>query len=185
MSRTACTASHWEWVNDEVGGERVTLCEADGQGFVQELRWTDYAAFASYLTYTPPEAKALLTNGDILVARDSASAASMVISDYPDLYTDSMIRYQSGAYDFFDETVIRMMTNTSLTANWEFDAKTWKTDWMQKMYSVSDAMRSAWDSFVSEYNGAYSGSVMEQEYNAAVQSGDMKKVEMTFGKMPD
>lgn len=172
---------HWEWVNDEVGGERVTLCEPDGQGFVQELRWTDYAAFASYLTYTPPEAKALLTNGDILVARDSASAASMVVSDYPDLYTDSMIRYQSGAYDYFDETVIRMMTDSSLTANWEFDAKTWKTDWKQKMYSVSDAMRSAWNSFVSEYNGAYNGSVMEEEYNAAVQSGNMVKV----GKLPD
>ena len=56
-----------------------------------------------------------------------------------------------------------------------------KTDWKQKMYSVSDAMRSAWDSFVSEYNGAYNGSVMEEEYNAAVQSGNMVKV----GKLPD
>ena len=171
---------HWEWVNDEVGGERVTLCEPDGQGFVQELRWTDYAAFASYLTYTPPEAQALLTNGDIFVERGKKSAETMTIADYPDLYTDSMIKYQSGAYDFFDETVIKMITETSLTADWTFDAKTWAEDWKEKLYSVSSAMKTAWEEYVNEYNSSYYGSIMEQEYNEAVQSGNMVKV----GKMP-
>ncbi len=171
---------HWEWVDDVVGGERVTLCEPDGQGFVQELRWTDYAAFASYLTYTPPEAKALLTNGDIFIDRNTKSAATMIISDYPDLYTESMIKYQSGAYDYFDETVINMIGNKALAAEWTFDAKTWKTDWKEKLYTVSGAMQSAWQTFVEEYNSIYYGSVMEQEYNQAVQSGTMVKV----GKMP-
>lgn len=167
---------HWEWVDDVVGGDRVTLCEPDGQGFVQELRWTDYAAFASYLTYTPPEAKALLTNGDILVEANKRSAATMIISDYPDLYTESMMKYLSGAYDFFDETVIKMFNNKQLTANWTFDAKTWKTDWKTKLYTVSDSMNSAWAAFVNDFNSTYYGSVMEKEYNEAIQSGTMVKV---------
>ena len=147
---------------------------------MQELRWTDYAAFASYLTYTPPEAQALLTNGDIFVERGKKSAETMTIADYPDLYTDSMIKYQSGAYDFFDETVIKMITDTSLTADWTFDAKTWAEDWKEKLYSVSSAMKTAWEEYVNEYNSSYYGSIMEQEYNEAVQSGNMVKV----GKMP-
>ena len=167
---------HWEWKDDIAGGERVTLCEPDGQGFVQELRWTDYAAFASYLTYTPPEAKALLTNGDIYVDRNTKSAETMVISDYPDLYTESMMKYQAGAYDFFDETVISMISNKSLAAGWTFDAKTWKTDWKTKILIVSDAMKTAWNAFVNDYNNSYYGSIMEREYNEAVQSGDMVKV---------
>ena len=167
---------HWEWKDDIAGGERVTLCEPDGQGFVQELRWTDYAAFASYLTYTPPEAKALLTNGDIYVDRNTKTAETMVISDYPDLYTESMMKYQAGAYDFFDETVISMISNKSLAAGWTFDAKTWKTDWKTKILIVSDAMKTAWNAFVNDYNNSYYGSIMEREYNEAVQSGDMVKV---------
>lgn len=165
---------HWEW-EDEVGGDKVTLCEPDRQGIVQELRWTDYSAFLSYLTYVTPESRALLTNGDILVDIYQRSADTMVLSDYPDLYTESMIDNQSGAYDFFDETVIKMITNSSLKANWTFDAKTWKTDGMTKLYMVSEAMSSAWASFVSEYNSTYRGSEMEQEYNAAVQSGTLTK----------
>ncbi len=167
---------HWEWKDDVVGGERVTLCEPDGQGFVQELRWTDMAAFASYLTYTPPEAKALLTNGDIYVDRNTKSAASMVISDYPDLYTNAMMKYQAGAYDFYDETVISMISNKALVADWTYDAKTWKTDWKTKVLGVSGAMKTAWDSYVDSYNNSYYGSLMQQEYNEAVQSGNMVKV---------
>lgn len=167
---------HWEWKDDIVGGERVTIVDPDPQGFVQELQWTDPAAFARYLTYTPPEAKALLTNGDILVAADTASAASMIISDYPDLYTESMIKYQSGAYDYFDETVIKMLTNKTITASWTFDAKTWKTDWKTKLYTVSPAMETAWSAFVEEYNTVFFGTRMETEYNEAVQSGNMVKV---------
>lgn len=168
---------HWEWKDDVEGGEKVTLCEPDRNGIVQELRWTDSAAFISYLTYTPPEADALLTNGELLVERDRKSAATMVLSDYPDLYTESMIDNQSGAYDFFDETVIKMFTNTSLTADWEFDAKTWKTDGMTKLYTVSDAMRAAWENYVQEYNSTYRGTEMQQEYNDAVRSGNLTKYE--------
>lgn len=99
----------------------------------------------------------------------------MILSDYPDLYTESMMDNQAGAYDFFDETVIKMITDTSLKAGWEYDAKTWKTDGMQKLYMVSEAMRKAWNTFVSEFNSTYRGSEMEQEYNAVVQSGDLTK----------
>lgn len=167
---------HWEWKNDVVGGERVTLNEPDPQGFVQELRWTDYAAFASYLTAVPPEAKALLTNGDILVDRDSKCRAHMELSDYPDLYTDAMLKYQSGAYDYFDEQVILMIVNRQLTPQWTFDAKTWKEDWKSKLYTVSDAISAAWAQFASEYAGAFNGDLMEREYNEAVRSGKMVKV---------
>lgn len=167
---------HWEWVDDVVGGDRVTLCEPDGQGFVQELRWTDYAAFASYLTYTPPEAKSLLTNGDILVEANIRSASTMIISDYPDLYTDAMMKYLSGAYDYFDETVIKMINNKQLTADWTFDAKTWKDDWKTKLYTVSDSMKTSWEAFVNEFNSTYYGSLMESEYNEAIRSGTMVKV---------
>lgn len=165
---------HWEW-EDEVGGNKITLCEPDRNGIVQELRWTDYSAFISYLTYTKPESEALLTNGDILVERDRKSAATMILSDYPDLYTESMIDNQSGAYDYFDETVIKMLTNTSLVANWTLDAKTWKTDGMTKLYTVSAAMRTAWNDYVNTYNSTYKGSEMQREYNEAVQSGNLTK----------
>ncbi|MBQ8885759.1 MAG: hypothetical protein IJY62_05285 [Clostridia bacterium] len=166
---------HWEWKDDIVGGEKVTICEPDNNGIVQELRWTDFSAFISYLTYTPSEADALLTNGDILVDRAKKSAATMILSDYPDLYTESMIDNQAGAYDYFDETVIKMFTNASLKANWTFDAKTWKTDGMTKLYTVSDAMKTAWGKYVKEYNSTYRGSEMQREYNEAVQSGKLTK----------
>ena len=167
---------HWQWKDDVVGGERETLCEPDPQGFVQELRWTDPAAFAGYLTSTPPEAKALLTNGDILTARDSANRKNMKLSDYPDLYTESMTRYLAGAKDFFDQTVIKMLPDKALAADWTFDAKTWKEDWKTKLYTVSASMRNEWNEFVSEYNGAYFGAKMESEYNEAVKSGKLVKV---------
>ncbi len=165
---------HWEWADAE-RTEKVTLCEPDRQGFVQELRWTDFSAFISYLTYVTPESKALLTNGDILVERDKQSAKTMILSDYPDLYTESMKDNQSGAYDFFDETVILMLTNASLKANWTFDAKTWKTDGMTKLYTVSSAMQSAWNKYVSDYNSIYRGAEMEREYNEEIATGNYVK----------
>ncbi len=168
---------HWEWKDDIVGGEKVTLCEEDGNGFVQALRWTDPAAFISYLSYTTPEAEALLTNGDILVERANASASTMIIADYPDLYTESMMKFQTGAYDFFDTFVLNSIIDKSLAASWTFDAKTWKDDWKTKLYSVSAAMQTKWDKFVSDYNGVYHGSQMENEYNEAVNSGTLTKYE--------
>ena len=100
----------------------------------------------------------------------------MVISDYPDLYTNAMMKYQAGAYDFYDETVISMISNKSLVADWTYDAKTWKTDWKTKVLGVSGAMKTAWDSYVDSFNNSYYGSLMQQEYNEAVQSGNMVKV---------
>jgi hypothetical protein len=135
---------HWEWKDDVVGGEKITLVDADANGFVQALRWTDYAAFASYLTETPYEAEALLTNGDILVERARASAACMVLSDYPDLYTETMTEYAGMAADFFDTEVLKMMINSNLKASWTYDEKTWAKDGMEKIYTVSSAMQQAW-----------------------------------------
>lgn len=47
----------------------------------------------------------------------------MKLSDYPDLYTESMTRYLAGAKDFFDQTVIKMLPDKALAADWTFDAK--------------------------------------------------------------
>lgn len=168
---------HWEWKDDVVGGDRVSMLEKDSNGFLQALRWTDYSAFAVYLCYEPTDAFRLMTNGDILVDRNEKSAATMILSDYPDLYTDAMIRYQTGAYDFFDTTVIRMAVNKNLAANWTFDAKTWKTDWKTKLYSVSETMQSEWNNFVNDYNNVYFGSRMQTEYNEAIASGNFVKIE--------
>jgi hypothetical protein len=165
---------HWEWA-DADRTQKVTLCAPDRQGIVQELRWEDSAAFISYLTYVTPESRALLTNGDILVERDKACAETMILSDYPDLYTESMMKNQSGAYDFFDETVMDMIIDKGLKAGWVFDAKTWKTDGMTKLYTVSSAMQTAWQNYVSEYNSTYKGMEMQNEYNQAVQSGNLVK----------
>ncbi|HBF86197.1 MAG TPA: hypothetical protein DDW54_00800 [Clostridiales bacterium] len=165
---------HWEWADAE-RTQKVTLCKPDRQGIVQELRWTDSAAFISYLTYITPESRALLTNGDILVERDKACEKTMILSDYPDLYTQSMMKNQSGAYGFFDETVMNMLINKGLKANWTYDAKTWKTDGMTKLYTVSSAMQSAWDDYVSAYYRTYKGAEMESEYNQAVKSGNYVK----------
>jgi hypothetical protein len=166
---------HWEWKNDEVGGEKITLVEADANGFVQALRWTDYAAFASYLTETPYEAEALLTNGDILVERARASAACMVLSDYPDLYTETMTEYAGMASDFFDTEVLKMMINSNLKASWTYDEKTWAEDGMTKVYTVSSAMQQAWNSYVQTYNTTYRGAKMQEEYNALIKSGSVTK----------
>ena len=170
---------HWEWKDDIEGGEKVSLCEPDAQGFIQALRWTDYAAFISYLTYTPYESEALLTNGDILTARAKASADCMILSDYPDVTTDAIVNYQTGAYSFFDETVLKMIVrkgSDTLAADWKFDAKTWKTDGMTKVYTVSDKMKTEWAKFVSDYNGTYKGSLMQKEYNDFIKSGKAVKV---------
>lgn len=166
---------HWEWKDDIEGGEKITLVEADANGFVQALRWTDFAAFASYLTETPHEAEALLTNGDILVERARASAASMILSDYPDLYTETMIDYAGAAGDFFDNQVLKMMINATLKATWEYDEKTWAEDGMTKVYMVSSAMQQAWNEYVNTYNTTYKGSKMQQEYNDLIKSGTVVK----------
>jgi multiple sugar transport system substrate-binding protein/putative aldouronate transport system substrate-binding protein len=166
---------HWEWKDDVVGGEKITLVDADANGFVQALRWTDYAAFASYLTETPYEAEALLTNGDILVERARASAACMVLSDYPDLYTETMTEYAGMAADFFDTEVLKMMINSNLKASWTYDEKTWAEDGMTKVYTVSSAMQQAWDSYVQTYNTTYRGAKMQEEYNALIKSGSVTK----------
>ena len=166
---------HWEWKDDVVGGEKITLVDADPNGFVQALRWTDYAAFAIYLTETPFEAEALLTNGDILVERARASAACMILSDYPDLYTETMTEYAGSAADFFDTEVLKMMINATLKSTWTYDEKTWAEDGMTKIYTVSNAMQEAWNKYVQTYNTTYRGSQMEQEYNALIQSGTVTK----------
>ncbi len=166
--------THWEWT-DETRTKRRTLREPDPQGFLQELRWTDSAAFAGYLTYLPPESKALLTNGDILVERDQKTAATMVLPDYPDLYTDSMMKHQEGAYDFFDTKVLSAFIDKSLAADWTYNAKTWKTDWKTALYTASAAMDSYWNKFVSDYNGSYYGSTMEKEYNAYITEHGLEK----------
>lgn len=166
---------HWEWKDDIEGGEKITLVEADANGFVQALRWTDSAAFASYLTETPAEAEALLTNGDILVERARASAASMILSDYPDLYTETMTEYAGAAGDFFDNQVLKMIINSTLKAAWEYDEKTWAEDGMNKVYTVSSAMQQAWNEYVNTYNTTYKGSKMQQEYNDLIKSGTVVK----------
>ena len=170
---------HWEWKNDEEGGEKVSLCKADPQGFVQALRWTDPAAFISYLTYTPHEAEALLTNGDILTARAEASEKCMILSDYPDVTTESIIQYQTAAYSYFDETVLKMIVkkgSDSLAAGWTYDAKTWKTDGMTKLYTVSQKMQDEWNQFKNTYNTTYKGAQMQSEYNDFIKSGKAVKV---------
>ena len=166
---------HWEWKDDIEGGEKITLVDADANGFVQALRWTDFAAFASYLTETPFEAEALLTNGDILVERARASAACMILSDYPDLYTETMTEYAGTASDFFDTEVLKMMINATLKSTWTYDEKTWAEDGMTKVYTVSSAMQEAWNKYVQTYNTTYRGSQMEQEYNAVIKSGTVTK----------
>ena len=170
---------HWEWKDDIEGGEKVSLCEADPQGFIQALRWTDSAAFISYLTYTPHEAEALLTNGDILTARAEASEKCMILSDYPDVTTDAIIQYQTAAYSYFDETVLKMIVkkgSDSLAADWKYDAKTWKTDGMTKLYTVSSRMQSEWNQYKEAYNTTYKGSLMQSEYNDFIKSGKAVKV---------
>lgn len=170
---------HWEWKDDIEGGEKVSLCKPDPQGFVQALRWTDPAAFASYLTYTPYESEALLTNGDILTARAKASADCMILSDYPDVTTEAIIENQTSAYSAFDEFVLKVVVKTGsdcVAADWTFDAKTWKNDGMTKIYTVSDKMKSEWAAFVKDYNGTYKGSLMQKEYNEFIKSGKAVKV---------
>lgn len=170
---------HWEWKDDIEGGEKVSLCKPDPQGFVQALRWTDPAAFASYLTYTPYESEALLTNGDILTARAKASADCMILSDYPDVTTEAIIENQTSAYSAFDEFVLKVVVKTGsdcVAADWTFNAKTWKDDGMTKIYTVSDKMKSEWAAFVKDYNGTYKGSLMQKEYNEFIKSGKAVKV---------
>ena len=170
---------HWEWKDDIEGGEKVSLCKPDPQGFVQALRWTDPAAFASYLTYTPYESEALLTNGDILTARAKASADCMILSDYPDVTTEAIVENQTSAYSAFDEFVLKVVVKTGsdcVAADWTFDAKTWKSDGMTKIYTVSDKMKSEWAAFVKDYNGTYKGSLMQKEYNEFIKSGKAVKV---------
>jgi len=170
---------HWEWKDDIEGGEKVSLCKPDPQGFVQALRWTDPAAFASYLTYTPYESEALLTNGDILTARAKASADCMILSDYPDVTTEAITENQTGAYSAFDEFVLKVVVKTGndcVAADWTFNAKTWKDDGMTKIYTVSDKMKSEWAAFVQDYNGTYKGSLMQKEYNEFIKSGKAVKV---------
>lgn len=170
---------HWEWKDDIEGGEKVSLCKPDPQGFVQALRWTDPAAFASYLTYTPYESEALLTNGDILTARAKASAGCMILSDYPDVTTEAIVENQTSAYSAFDEFVLKVVVkkgSDSVAADWTFDAKTWKNDGMTKIYTVSDKMKSEWAAFVKDYNGTYKGSLMQKEYNEFIKSGKAVKV---------
>jgi len=70
-----------------------------------------------------------------------------------------------------------MLNNKALKASWTFDAKTWKTDGMTKLYTVSQAMQDAWKKYVDDYNSIYRGSEMEQEYNEMVQSGKLTKYE--------
>jgi hypothetical protein len=163
---------HWE-VNEEE--EKISLIGEDGNGFIQALRWTDNAGFIIYLTYEPHESNNLMTNGDILSARATASAQSQHSSDYPAVYTNSSIKYQTSANNHFDTTTLNMIKNAGLKAAWTFDAKTWSADGWTKLFSVSSAFQAAWDSFVSDYNGSYHGSIMDSEYNRFIESGKAQK----------
>ena len=116
--------------------------------------------------------KSVATSNKALVAKHGAELLSIA--------KENEINFLFEASGGGGIPIIRHL-NSSLTADWTFDAKTWKTDWKEKMYSVSDAMRSAWDDFAAQYMDVYYGSLMEQEYNEAVKSGNMVKV----GKMPD
>ena len=79
-------------------------------------------------------------------------------------------------YDYFDETVLKFIRDgAKYAANWTFDAKTWKQDGMEKMYTVSEAMKTAWQEFVNTYNSTYRGKQMQDEYNEFIQSGKAQK----------
>ena len=103
----------------------------------------------------------------------------MILSDYPDVTTDAIIQYQTAAYSYFDETVLKMIVkkgSDSLAADWKYDAKTWKTDGMTKLYTVSSRMQSEWNQYKEAYNTTYKGSLMQSEYNDFIKSGKAVKV---------
>ena len=103
----------------------------------------------------------------------------MILSDYPDVTTESINQYQTAAYSYFDETVLKMIVkkgSESLAAGWTYDAKTWKTDGMTKLYTVSQKMQDEWNQFKNTYNTTYKGAQMQSEYNDFIKSGKAVKV---------
>lgn len=168
-----------DWEIDEYD-QMVSLHKPDRQGFIWSLRHYDSAEYISEtfrVEFLPVDSQRLHTNGDILVERATASIASQHSSVYPEVYTESIMRYSDAAKDYFMTETLKMMNNSSLAASWEFDPKTWDSDGWTKLYTISQAFDAAWNSYVNTYNTTYHGSDMQREFNEFINSGKAMKLE--------
>lgn len=160
----------------DADGNKVTKLEANEKGFYPNIQAIDTATqLYGLVNWTGHYGVETITNGDIIAEAMAKSAANRHKEDYPDLQTDSMIKYRKGAYDFFWTTIdnVENDSNGMFAAEWTYDAKTF--GWEQ-IYTVSSNMQGKWRSFVKEYKEDYSGQDMIDEYNEYVASGKAQKV---------
>lgn len=160
----------------DADGNKVTKLEANEKGFYPNIQAIDTATqLYGLVNWTGHYGVETITNGDVIAEAMAKSAANRHKEDYPDLQTDSMIKYRKGAYDFFWTTIdnVENDSNGMFAADWTYDAKTFGWD---QIYTVSSNMQGKWRSFVKEYKEDYSGQDMIDEYNEYVASGKAQKV---------
>ena len=161
---------------EDAEGNKTTLLEANEKGFYPNIQSVDTATqLYGLVNWTGHYGVETITNGDVIAEAMAKSAANRHKEDYPDLQTDSMIKYRKGAYDFFWTTIdnVENDSNGMFAADWTYDAKTFGWD---QIYTVSSNMQGKWRSFVKEYKEDYSGQDMIDEYNEYVASGKAQKV---------
>ena len=160
----------------DADGNKVTKLEANEKGFYPNIQAIDTATqLYGLVNWTGHYGVETITNGDVIAEAMAKSAANRHKEDYPDLQTDSTIKYRKGAYDFFWTTIdnVENDSNGMFAADWTYDAKTFGWD---QIYTVSSNMQGKWRSFVKEYKEDYSGQDMIDEYNEYVASGKAQKV---------
>ena len=157
-------------------GSIKNLNKPDGYGIVDRLTANyDNAARLSYMMELPYTTLSVVTNGDKIVDLISKANASQCISDYLDVITPTSEKWVVRADDFFDGESWKLMREENCQADWTYNEKTWASDGWTKLYTTSATLNSKWSAYVNTYNSAYKGTDMYEEYNAYVQSGQLKK----------
>ena len=177
---------HSKVEKDSVTGEekKVNLMGTNKAGFLYSLGAYDSAyQLYSLSWWTGHYYCEYVTNGDIVSERQKRSAQYAYQVDYPYLQTALYVEKIKGLHDYFDETTVGIMNDErgrywqayneeKSEEGYKFNLKTF--GW-EDIYDMPRAIKTAWNSYVQNYNGERSGTAVYEEYNSYIESGKAVK----------
>lgn len=161
-------------------GTKTSLLEVDEDGFRKSIHVLDPASLLYALVdWTMDYNSTINSNADIITVRQGESERNSDFSDYPSVTGDKYNEYIDGCHNLFLETVVLLEKNEKNlyyepTDSTNYNPTTFSWD---DLYTVSNAFKNKWKSFVKSYKSdAYGGEEFIKEFNEFVSSGKAVKV---------
>ncbi len=159
---------------DEASGKKTALTGTNEEGFVKTIVTTDTATMLYALVdWTMHYRSTVVTNADIIVARQTRSEAHSMLSDYPCVQTDSIITYLEDCHETFLNAIVELQTNDReryMAKTENYNPKTFGWSQLYSPDALSNRFKSRWNTFVSEFNDN-GGETFLADYNEYIRSG--------------